>query len=493
MIKRLSILLLLVCSTANAQFVTGQILTAQQLNNAFANVLALTGGTLSGPLAAPAMTVTGNLTVNGTFTLNGGLLPSSLAPQAANTVLANATGSTASPTAFAMPSCGASNNALRWNSGTGFFCITSMAATTGTLAQFAATTSAQLAGVISDETGSGSLVFGTNPTVSGATISGGTISNTPISGSTGSFTTLAASGTVSGAGFTSLLSPYAPLASPTFTGTVTIPGGASISGYLTSATAASTYAPLASPALTGTPTAPTASAGTNTTQLATTAYVQAATGRLINVQVFTSGGTYTPTSGATSAIIEGIGAGGGGGGVAATSSSQVAIGGGGSSGSFGKIRVTSLSSQTVTIGALGSGGSAGANAGSSGGQTSVGTWLVCPGGLGGSAGAAQTLTNAQIFAGSTGSGAICTTTATPIFLSKGNASPFGISAYNTGGANSGAGANSPYGAGGQASSGAAFNASGYGAGGSGASNNISSSAQAGGNGTSGLVIIYEFN
>ena len=34
------------------------------------------------------------------------------------------------------------------------------------------------------------------------------------------------------------------------------------------------YAPLASPALTGVPTAPTASAGTNTTQIATTAYVQ---------------------------------------------------------------------------------------------------------------------------------------------------------------------------------------------------------------------------
>lgn len=38
----------------------------------------------------------------------------------------------------------------------------------------------------------------------------------------------------------------APLASPTFTGTVTIPSGASISGYLTTATAASTYAPIGS-------------------------------------------------------------------------------------------------------------------------------------------------------------------------------------------------------------------------------------------------------
>jgi hypothetical protein len=44
---------------------------------------------------------------------------------------------------------------------------------------------------------------------------------------------------------------YAPLASPTFTGTVTIPSGASISGYLTSAAAASTYLPLAGGTLTG--------------------------------------------------------------------------------------------------------------------------------------------------------------------------------------------------------------------------------------------------
>jgi hypothetical protein len=57
----------------------------------------------------------------------------------------------------------------------------------------------------------------------------------------------------------------APLESPTFTGTVTIPAGASISGY----------APLANPSLTGTPLAPTATAGTNTTQIATTAFVLA--------------------------------------------------------------------------------------------------------------------------------------------------------------------------------------------------------------------------
>ena len=58
----------------------------------------------------------------------------------------------------------------------------------------------------------------------------------------------------------------APKDSPTFTGTVKIPAGASISGF----------APLASPAFTGAPTAPTASNGTNTTQIATTAFVGAA-------------------------------------------------------------------------------------------------------------------------------------------------------------------------------------------------------------------------
>jgi hypothetical protein len=43
--------------------------------------------------------------------------------------------------------------------------LAAKATTAGTLAQFAATTSAQLAGVISDKTGSGSLVFGTGPII----------------------------------------------------------------------------------------------------------------------------------------------------------------------------------------------------------------------------------------------------------------------------------------------------------------------------------------
>jgi hypothetical protein len=79
----------------------------------------------------------------------------------------------------------------------------------------------------------------------------------------------------------------APLASPTFTGvplsttaavdtnTTQIATTAYViaQGYLKSATASSTYAPLASPTLTGVPAAPTAAVDTNTTQIATTAYV----------------------------------------------------------------------------------------------------------------------------------------------------------------------------------------------------------------------------
>ena len=48
-------------------------------------------------------------------------------------------------------------------------------------------------------------------------------------------------------------------------------------------TALSAKAPLASPALTGTPTAPTAEAGTNTTQIATTAFVQGELGNYVDL------------------------------------------------------------------------------------------------------------------------------------------------------------------------------------------------------------------
>ena len=85
------------------------------------------------------------------------------------------------------------------------------------------------------------------------------------------------------------LNSYAPINSPTFTGTVSgidksMVGLGSVDNTSDAAkpisaatqTALSTKAPIASPALTGVPTAPTASPGTNSTQIATTAYTDAA-------------------------------------------------------------------------------------------------------------------------------------------------------------------------------------------------------------------------
>lgn len=76
----------------------------------------------------------------------------------------------------------------------------------------------------------------------------------------------------------SQVSGSAPLASPTFTGTPAAPtatAGTSTTQIATTAFVAVSYAPLASPALTGTPTAPTQTALDNSTRIATTAYVDA--------------------------------------------------------------------------------------------------------------------------------------------------------------------------------------------------------------------------
>lgn len=173
----------------------------------------------------------------------GSVSSGSLGPQAANTVIANATGSSASPTAFAMPSCSATGNVLNWTTSTGFTCGTGYALLNAPLF----TGGIGVAGGLAVSSGGASIAAGglsVVGTVSGTGFSNYLASPPAIGGSAaaaGAFTTLSASSTVSGAGFTSLLSPYAPLASP---------------------------------ALTGTPTAPTQGAGSNSTAVATTAFVQ---------------------------------------------------------------------------------------------------------------------------------------------------------------------------------------------------------------------------
>jgi len=183
-----------------------------------------------------------------------------------------------------------------------------------------------------------------------------------------------------------------------------------------------------SPTLTGTPATPTAAPGTNTTQIASTAFVAAAiaasgvtsiagnTGAftlslgIINVgndirfnpsaaatvnvvkqQKFTASGTYTPSTGIQYAIIEVGGGGGGGGGIANSVAGNANAAGGGGSGSYSRKIVSAATigaSQAVTIGAAGTAGSSvGPTTGGAGGDTSVGTLAVGKGGGGGGAGA----------------------------------------------------------------------------------------------------------
>lgn len=204
-----SALLFLACSAANAQFVQGQILTAAQLNAAFANVLATSGGTLTGPLTVQGNTVVNNLTVNGIFTAPGALSPSSLAPQIPNSVIGNVSSNTQSPGVVGLPSCASNTNALIYTNGAGFTCNTNINASTLGGQIFAAPgpigSSVASSGVFTTLIASS----GINSTAIGATTA-----------STGAFTTLSASSTVSGTGFSTYLG------SPPAIGTTTPASGA---------------------------------------------------------------------------------------------------------------------------------------------------------------------------------------------------------------------------------------------------------------------------
>lgn len=197
-----------------------------------------------------------NLTVNGTFTATGKVGLASLASQAANTVVANATASSASPTAVAMPSCSSSTSALQWTSGSGFVCATSFANLGG--ATFTGALSlgySNPAFFLNDTSSSGQpqIVFQKSATTEWNV----QLDSTSLSFRLGRFPS-------------GVFADY-PLSVANATGLVTFADGITANGT----NSISGYAPLASPALSGTPTAPTAALATNTTQIATTAFVLA--------------------------------------------------------------------------------------------------------------------------------------------------------------------------------------------------------------------------
>ena len=177
------------------------------------------------------------------------------------------------------------------------------------LDQFAATTSAEFAGVISDESGTGTVVLSTSPTLVTPALgtpsaivltnATGTAASLSIGGNAATVTTNAnLTGGVTSVGnaatvvtnanltgdVTSVGNATTVITNANLTGEVTSVGNAATLGSFTSSslstalsdeTGTGTSVFSVSPALTGTPTAPTASLATNTTQIATTAFVLA--------------------------------------------------------------------------------------------------------------------------------------------------------------------------------------------------------------------------
>lgn len=215
-------------------------------------------------------------------------------------------------------------------------------------------------------------------------------------------------------------------------------------------------------------------------------------GRLINVQTFTSSGTYTKSAGVNSAVAVIVGAGGAGGGAPASSSSTYAMGSGGGGGGTIMHYFSSVSSGAVTVGTGGTGSAGGA--GTAGGSSSFGG-LTAGGGGGATAGTTYPTTNTVYFWAGVGSGGTA---------SGGNIANIpgvqGNSSFSNGASQYlGSGGSTPYanipafyphfG-----SSGGGEGGSGHGSGGAGASNAVvSTAATTGGTGAGGLVIIYEYS
>lgn len=212
----------------------------------------------------------------------------------------------------------------------------------------------------------------------------------------------------------------------------------------------------------------------------------------VTTQVFTVSGTYTPSHGITSAVVECVG-GGGGGGEIGENVIDTGGGGGGGSGGYSRSVLSSAQIGTSQPVAIGVGGATQAN----GGTTSFGSLVTALGGQGGG-----TFNPAGSAFGPPGRGAA---PGTGNIALRGNDGGWGNytpiqppAAIAMGGAGApsalGGGTYGPIVSGNQAANGT--DAGGYGAGGTGAATNTMASGGTflpGGAGSSGICIVTEYS
>lgn len=225
------------------------------------------------------------------------------------------------------------------------------------------------------------------------------------------------------------------------------------------------------------------------------ALLSAMPGRLINRQVLSGAGTYTPSPGTKLVKIRAVGGGGGGGGCPSTVAGQQACANGGQSGAYAElIAPISSASYPYITGAGGSVGPASSAGGGAGGQTSISGIFSAPGGLGGIGGVSS---NSTITVGNNGPSTSLPTVSsgTPLLLLPPNpGEPFIALGSAVQQQRGGRGGSNPLGIGGAPGVGAAGAVGrGYGAGGGGCSQYANNAGDIGGAGLAGIIIVEEFS
>jgi hypothetical protein len=166
-------------------------------------------------------------------------------------------------------------------------------------------------------------------------------------------------------------------------------------------------------------------------------------GNFLTQRLFTSGTTYTPTTGTRLIVVELIGGGGGGAGIDVAAATDMQLGGGGGGGGYTRFLFRDISGLTGTY-SIGTGGTAGSSAGGSGGTggttsfTMDGYTINALGGAGGTEGAAglYTVVSTSAAGGSTSTSGTVSTKYTAILTRTGQASAEGIAAWTRNGDNS---------------------------------------------------------